>query len=444
LALRLLLFAILILSPLPFGSGRPIWQWLWLIIIACAAITVCVSRARGVTKRQPEIYARRLPTSGVIFFILVVALCLWVLLQAYLAPIGLTAPLGLKNPSGWSEISLAAASFFISYAILFYLAFTSINSSRRVKQLLQVITISCCAYAVYGIAAHFIDGNSILWFKKWASAGSLTSTFVNRNHFAAYAGLGLLSTSALLVQSFYGQATGDGISRKRLLVVANFLASKTPFYFLAFIIILTSLSLSSSRSGILSTFVALIFFIWLAPPPGHKTIRIIVGAACLALFAFAIVFSGENFLERLMFSNNSISRLSIFEVLLLQLQDAPIYGVGIGQFADGFAIYRSEDIPKLILRAHNDYLEFIYTLGWPAFVVFLSACSIIANTLRKAKKKDRPDRVFFALALAAMLQIGLQSFVDFPLQIPAIAFLFLVLLASIYAVAVQKTSDVVG
>src|SRR5260370_12024476 len=54
-------------------------------------------------------------------------------------------------------------------------------------------------YAVYGLSLHLSGTEMVLWVKKAAYIGDLTSTFYNRNSYATYAGLGLLCSLGLLL-----------------------------------------------------------------------------------------------------------------------------------------------------------------------------------------------------------------------------------------------------
>ena len=55
---------------------------------------------------------------------------------------------------------------------------------------------------IYGLIEFMAGGHKILWFDKWAYQEDLTASFVNRNHFAVYAGMVMTSGVALLVQSW--------------------------------------------------------------------------------------------------------------------------------------------------------------------------------------------------------------------------------------------------
>ena len=58
-------------------------------------------------------------------------------------------------------------------------------------QALATLCAATGAYALFGLFAFFFTPDKVLWFDRWAYIGDLTSTFVNRNSFATFAGLGL-------------------------------------------------------------------------------------------------------------------------------------------------------------------------------------------------------------------------------------------------------------
>ena len=133
----------------------------------------------------------------------------WGFVQAIL-PIGASLELaipavdarleGLATISVSPARTIAVSSFFLSHVLFAYLVFVFVDRRDRGVQLVRFCGIVGLIYAAYGFAV-FVSGNeTVLWYEKWSGFDSLTSSFVNRNSYAAYAGLGL---QCLIAYAFY-------------------------------------------------------------------------------------------------------------------------------------------------------------------------------------------------------------------------------------------------
>jgi hypothetical protein len=90
----------------------------------------------------------------------------------------------------------------LSYGTVLFLALQFGYSTHCRRSVLWGVAAAGALYALYGILV-WLDGNtSVLWLAKWAYPDSLTSTFVNRNSYATYAGLGLCAALALIARGW--------------------------------------------------------------------------------------------------------------------------------------------------------------------------------------------------------------------------------------------------
>jgi tetratricopeptide (TPR) repeat protein len=113
------------------------------------------------------------------------------------------------------------------------------------------------------------------------------------------------------------------------------------------------------------------------------------------------------------------------------IMDFPLFGVGLGAWTELFLRYRSGPWSTVFFReAHNDYLEVLAETGLIGFglltVFFFVAGKRLVRGLRKSSSRYLP---LIAGILSALGGMALHEWLDFNLQIPAIAFLFTVLLA---------------
>lgn len=210
--------ALLVLVPLPLGSNRiwaaslaSLWNQLLLMTLTIAWI------------REPQLletpFTRPLRYAGILFMAVIAWMIvqmmpgiatelqhpLWADAAKLLQEQGLLA----ADSKDIGRIALDPSASILSlvritgYAASFCLALLLAQDSRRANILLGVIIVAGVAYAGYGFAIELSGKNTVLWFEKRAYRGNLTSTFFNRNSYAAYAGLGLLSSSAYVFQRWH-------------------------------------------------------------------------------------------------------------------------------------------------------------------------------------------------------------------------------------------------
>ena len=113
------------------------------------------------------------------------------------------------------------------------------------------------------------------------------------------------------------------------------------------------------------------------------------------------------------------------------VQDFPVLGSGPGTFYVAFPKYRPETIPVFYDYAHNDYVQIAAETG----LVGLSLLGlVVVLSLGAAVRAQwvRRDPLMRGMAFASIMgttALLIHSWVDFNLQIPANALLFMVVLA---------------
>ena len=120
---------------------------------------------------------------------------------------------------------------------------------------------------------------------------------------------------------------------------------------------------------------------------------------------------------------------SVYAVKILD--DYPLFGTGGGTFYTAFTRYRGQDIEPYYDHVHNDYVQFLTETGIIGGALFglLVLASFACAILAQARRRDPLARdVAFGVAMG-VIAIGIHSTVDFNLQIPANAFIFMILLA---------------
>jgi hypothetical protein len=197
-ALKWLLSVTLALAPLPLASARPLpWSVLALVIGSLLLLSLgCelfdrTSSAAMTLLRTPALLGG-----------LVAA---WIVVQslplrdaAQLSPLWNLTAQTLGGPVQPSisldrEDSISHLLRLLTYAGSFLVAWRVARRSDSAQVVLRTIGVVAAAYSLYGLVVYFSGNTSILWFSKWAYRTDLTSTFVNRNSFATFIGLGLIA-----------------------------------------------------------------------------------------------------------------------------------------------------------------------------------------------------------------------------------------------------------
>jgi O-antigen ligase len=283
----------------------------------------------------------------------------------------------------------------------------------------------------------------LLWFDKTAYSPDVTSTFVNRNSYATYAGLTLLASFPLLLKRINSSAQ-YGVSNhygRQYFFENMFIQGWFPV--LLGIVISTALLLTHSRGGFLSTALAIgVFFILLVLSQKIKNNTAVIGLLALVSLASWLVFtySGDQLVGRL----NDISlenneRLEVYDILLKANADNSWLGVGYGGFEKSFSLYRDETIGGHYDKAHNTYLENIFELGLlQAFALFMALFWIALICLRGVFIR-RKHWIYPALGFSASVLVGVHALVDFSLQIPAVTYTYALIMGAAVAQSVTRS-----
>ena len=145
---------------------------------------------------------------------LFVAVVAWILIQnATWTPAWLHHPIwqmsadALDRPVDGSisvnrDLTTLALLRLITAASVFWFALQLCRDASRANLLLWSIAAIVCAYAAYGLVAFGLTPGSVLWFENRHSRDFVTSTFINPNSFAAYAGTGFVVICGLILRLY--------------------------------------------------------------------------------------------------------------------------------------------------------------------------------------------------------------------------------------------------
>lgn len=430
------LLLLLCLAPLPFGSHRP---WAWSLLSVLVGLLLC-AWGYGVLRRRVRL-AVPFPAVAPVL-IAAGAVLLWATVQAAIPfaaplahPLWAEAAVALGQPVRPAPISLDPAATWgavqrcLTYGGVFWLALQLGRDRERAYLGLHWLARAAVAYAVYGLVLFFAGIEAILWFPKWAYLGDLTATFVNRNAFATYAGLGLLICLALAIHALYratsgGRRTSDE-GRLGLRDRVSILITEAGTAILGVILLGTAILLSHSRGGFMATAISMLLLILAAAAAGliarRWAILLLSGMLCLGTLLVAV--SGETTLERIAESNElEGERGALFSLTSDAILDAPWIGHGFGAYLAAFKPYRSADLHRDVLfdYAHSMPLEQAMELGLPAALLWLVALLLILIRCGIGLVQRRRSQIHPALAIAGAGLLITHNLFDFSLANPAI------------------------
>jgi len=437
---RIFLWALIVIvaiAPLPLGSNRPLaWS---LLALEVGLLMIAWSVYHLWTSQPLPVSVRRIRTPLLLFTLA----CAWVLVQ--LIP---NIPFGLAHPA-WQEVNTfftadvperitidpdrTVTTFmrWLTYAGVFWLALQLGRDRTSAHTALRAFATIAAAYAIYGLIALFAAGDTLLMYEKWAGKGSVTSTFVNRNSYATFAGLGVVATAALIFAASPRPRAEPLLSRQRLYDVLTHSLTQSGLMYVWLFLSLTALLLTGSRAGALSTLFALAMLglqlMWVR--------RLNLGSRLTGIALFCVVgaltigFSG-NYLGDRLAEGGGQKRLEVYEQTLSAIEDHTLLGSGLGSFPQIFQLYRETETlrARYVARAHNTYLENALELGLPAVFSLVGALGFLAWQCGRGVFQRSRDRHFPAMGLSVTVLVGLHALVDFSLQIPAVvvAYMFLI------------------
>lgn len=395
-----LLLAVVLLSPLPLGSNRPLFVGL----LACAAaLALMLWGYAGHIELQWRKLALPLGCFALVW--------LWAALSTLIISVDRMASIvGLMQMS--------------AYFALFVLTLQLGRDMRSARLLVKALALSGIIYAAYGLGVYALGNEHVLWLEKRAYADSLTGTFINRNSFAAYAGMCLLAALALLAHVIGRE---DGRLRRVLSTASGTFWLLLP----GSAILALALVLSASRAGLFSTAIGLLALGFGLAYTRLLPRRWLLGLGlCVGLIVIvSIALVGDRLLQRADLSSLLLDdRPQIWLATTGMIADAPLTGHGLNTYDQMFLQYRTPAIRQNYTRAHSTYLETAAELGMPAASLYFGGFALLGLFLLRGQHIRRQNRIYPVLGFALLMQAGTHALVDFSFQIPANAAILSVLL----------------
>ncbi|MFC1488277.1 O-antigen ligase family protein [Thermodesulfobacteriota bacterium] len=320
----------------------------------------------------------------------------------------------------------------VAYPGMFFLVLNTIKSKKQIDVLVTVLVLIGLFEAVYAIIQIFSVTPKVWWWKSRVGSSRFASgTFVGSNHFAGYMEMVLcLSIGYVIAQEKRRQRVLSGLGGLRSTfqrVVGWFSPESThpKLIFLAFVAIIMGVSLlmSASRGGILSLGISMILMSVLFF--SKKRYRKFSGFT-LGLFLVTLLYGlhlGINpTLNKLESDTGIYERIETTRSIVPMVLDYPVLGVGWGNFRYLYPRYiENHDQVSTSGHAHNDWAEAGIEAGLFGTALILAAFTGLLFRLIRIwmKRRDLYALGIGAGVISGLLSIGIHSFFDFNMHIPA-------------------------
>lgn len=348
------------------------------------------------------------------FFMLPVAHIEWL-------PSGAETPLRQMSPFRHLLINSAAVLAILTAGLF-------VHRRRSVRILFGLLAINGLALATVGFAQVFLEAQEILWTYKPAH-DVFYASFVYRNHAAAYLNIVFAVSAGLYF--FYRERAWS--FRRRAI-------DTSPVFFFTALAIFTLALFSQSRAGTVIAVTLLLLTGLFSFIHGVRWRRLrettLVSSVYFALFAiFVATFISILGLDRITerFSRlqevgaerSMQTRLIGYKATWEMYQDKWLWGWGAGSFEYLFPAYQ-EQYPEIHKGprgrmiweyTHNDPLQYLTEYGAVGMSLILALGAYWAWRFLRRRAWRHPLLLF---AVIAGLAVVAHSFIDFPLQNPAI------------------------
>jgi hypothetical protein len=384
---------------------------------------------------------------------LFVAVVLWILVQdATWTPSLLRHPIwamsadALGKPVEGSisvnrDLTTLALVRMVTAASVFWIALQLCRNGLRATYFIWSIVAIVAAYCAYGLMLF-----ASTQLANTLSHNFVTSTFYNRNHFATYAGIGLVAACGLILQIYQREFVYEGGSFQFKLATFVEATQKTAVPLgLAFLILVTVL-LTGSRGGIIAACLGLAVLSVMTSSgrvQGSRNLLTIIAFGGLVVGASFLAF-GDMFStmvgEKGLYDEN---RFAVLETTFRSVFDAPMLGYGYGTFIDVFPMIRDRSISVEgnWQQAHNTYLEVFQGLGLVfGSLLVMSVVSLIGKCFKGATTRKH-DAMIPGIAFGVAFLVAFHALVEFSLQMQAVTLTFMGVLGAGVAQSISSRLD---
>ena len=395
---------------------------------------------------------------------LFVAVVLWTIVQdatwtpsSWQHPIWAMTADALHRPIAGSisvnrDLTTLALVRLITAASVFWLAVQLCRNTARAYYFINAIAAIACGYALYGLLSFASTSAPLTWVGRTGIRGFVTSSFYNHDHYAAYAGIGLVTICGAILRFYREEVTLIGGSLKlRIGMAIEATARKGAVLLGGAFLILVALALTGSRGGILATAFGLLGLcvLWFGrnsrdlagQTRSLRSPAMFVVLPALALAISVTLIFGDAFFGKIAGEGlHDDNRIAVYAITLRSIFDSPLLGYGYGTFADVFPMFRDRSIGTYGVweQAHNTYLEVFQGLGIVFGSMLMASVILLVLKCLKGAIARKKGAMVCCVATGVAFLVGAHALVDFSLQIQAVTLTFMAVLGA--GVAQSKSS----
>ena len=431
--------------PLSLGANRP-WAW--------SLMQMSVFFLGGILLLTHKSLLSKLYTQYKLLVIVWLVFLTWQLIDIVPLPFSLVETLrpervsfllneniqGMKSISSqWLPLSFDVGQsdviFFksLAYCFLFFITLTLVNTGKRLRYILIVISAAGVFQAIYG-SLEVLSGLQYSLVFKLPVSHIATGSFVYKNHYANFLLLCLSAAIGYMIASL--RVRSGSSPRERLRRIVRFWLSNKVLFRIGIIIMVIALVMSRSRMGNSAFFIAmtitatlgLIYF----KPRQKSYVVLFISMLVIDILIVSSLFGLKQVQQRIEQTNlTQESRDEVVTDALPLLSQYGVIGTGGGTFYTVYPQVQSESIQHFYDHAHNEYLQFAIEFGIVGAAIIAMLVLLCAKSALSAMRHRRhplPRGTAFATVMA-VIGMALHSTVDFPLQAPANTAIFIILLA---------------
>jgi len=254
----------------------------------------------------------------------------------------------------------------------------------------------------------------------WRPRNLLTTPFgpfVNKNHFAGWMVMVMpLAAGYVAGLAERGLRGARARWRDRFLWLSSRDGGRLQLVAFAFLLMGVSVVLTRSRSGLTSLLMA-----------------IATGGALAAFLAVIVLWAGVNIQQRFGTTSEAVAlRRGIWHDAARVVADFPLTGTGLNTFGTAMFQYQTFIRDQHVYEAHNDYLQLAAEGGLLLSVPIVATLIVFVRAVARRFRAGEDDTRGYWIRVGAVVgltAIAVQSIVEFSLQMPGNAALFVVLAA---------------
>lgn len=413
------------LAAIPIASARPIYWMGWSAVIALT-LALYYGLILLIHPERPARIRQVMP-----LLMLASLLPLWGVVQ-YLGA-GPLHPLlgGLGIDSVAPQASLLAAIRMFGHLALFVLAYEVASRVSRVTAMAWGLFGIIILHAAFGLIALTVLDDFSLGGEKASYLGAATGTFINRNSFATFLGMGFILGIALAM----AHAARPQMRRSRKPSLLSEASIETAAIWFGVVLVGAATIATQSRLGTVAVLVASLVVVYLMRSKRDK--KVLGGAMLVALISLVAIILitgvfGRGLFERGLFVIGALeARGELYVQVLKMISQNPFTGGGLDGFYPALDLAHEAPLSSAVVWrfAHSTYLGL-----WQEGGLVFGSAPIVAVALAGWKlwgkiRRRGSDYAIPVAAFGAIILVAIHSTLDFSMEIQANVMVFAVLIA---------------